>query len=141
MRIKLERELGINISDMEWALFKDDADVDDTPATPEGNDSREPLTQEPSIDPSLRDNSLGPLADNTAGSDTDADGIPDPENPSGDADELDETDSGFGLVSGKPMRFNSSKFWNYVDYMLNLLHESMHKDATSKEDYEKAISR
>ncbi|KAF8837379.1 hypothetical protein BDN67DRAFT_1013923 [Paxillus ammoniavirescens] len=53
MRIKLERELGINISDMERALFKDDADVDDTPATPEGNDSQEPLTQEPSIDPDL----------------------------------------------------------------------------------------
>ncbi|KAI6156016.1 hypothetical protein BKA82DRAFT_4349330 [Pisolithus tinctorius] len=67
--------------------------------------------------------------------------IPEPERiPGSDANELDEMDSGFGLVSGKAARFNSNKFWNYVDYMLNLLHESVRKDAASKEDFEKTIS-
>lgn len=140
MRKKLERELGIDIRDMERTLFKDDVDADDTVTTSEDNNSQELLTQEPlaSIDPDLRDGSLGP--DNTLGTDADADGTA-PENPSGDADELDETDSGFGLVNGKPVRFNSSKFWNYVDYMLNLLHETVRKNATSKEDCDKAIGR
>ncbi|KIN98713.1 hypothetical protein M404DRAFT_157280 [Pisolithus tinctorius Marx 270] len=132
---KLKQELHINISDMEQTLFKDNANEDDTS---EGNDNWEPLT-EPSIDPDLRDPSLG--LDNSVAVDADTNDTPDSENPSSDANELDEMDSGFGLVSGKAARFNSNKFWNYVDYMLNLLHESVRKDAASKEDFEKTISR
>ncbi|KIO08907.1 hypothetical protein M404DRAFT_133426, partial [Pisolithus tinctorius Marx 270] len=135
MHKKLEQELHINISDMEWTLFKDNANEDDTS---EGNDNWEPLT-EPSIDLDLRDPSLG--LDDSVAVDADTDDTPDLENPGSDADELDEMDLGFRLVSGKAAHCNGNKFWNYVDYMLNLLHESVRKDAASKEDFEKTISR
>ncbi|KIN95369.1 hypothetical protein M404DRAFT_165978 [Pisolithus tinctorius Marx 270] len=135
MHKKLKQELHINISDMERTLFKDNVNEDNTS---EGNDNWEPLTK-PSIDLDLRDPSLG--LDDSVAVDADTNNTPDSENPSSDANELDEMDSGFGLVSGKAAHFNSNKFWNYVDYMLNLLHESVRKDAASKEDFEKTISR
>ncbi|KAH7881954.1 hypothetical protein F5I97DRAFT_1970515 [Phlebopus sp. FC_14] len=72
--------------------------------------------------------------------DADTNGILNPDL-SDDANELDETNSSFRLVTRKPVQSNSSKFWNYMDYMLDLVHESVRKDVTSKEDYEKAIYR
>jgi hypothetical protein len=69
--------------------------------------------------------------------DINADGNTNAEGP-GDGDELDETDSGFGL-DGKPVRFVSTKFWNYVDYMLNVLRETAHKTTPTKEMYEKEV--
>ncbi|KAI6006647.1 hypothetical protein F5J12DRAFT_939363 [Pisolithus orientalis] len=131
---KLKQELHINISDMEWTLFKDNANEDDTS---KGNNNWEPLTK-PSIDLDLRDPSLG--LDNPVAINADTDDTPDLENPGSDANELDEMDSGFRLVSGKAAHFNSNKFWNYMDYMLNLLHKSVCKDAASKEDFETTIS-
>ncbi|KAN0085723.1 hypothetical protein V8E55_006857 [Tylopilus felleus] len=57
-----------------------------------------------------------------------------------DADDLDTSDSGFGL-NGKPVCFNSSKFWNYIDYMLNLIRQAMRKTTTMKELYEMELQK
>ncbi|KAI6008547.1 hypothetical protein EDC04DRAFT_2907033 [Pisolithus marmoratus] len=58
------------------------------------------------------------------------------EEPTDGVDDLADNDSGFGL-DGKCTRFNSQKFWNYVDYMLSLLHDTACKSTTSNEEYKK----
>lgn len=75
----------------------------------------------------------------------DADRIPDTGKTEGpvtvdDTDDLDEDDSGFG-INGKPVRFTSNKFWKYVNYMLNLLYESVCKNTTSKEEFDCGTGR
>ncbi|KAI5988835.1 hypothetical protein EDC04DRAFT_2912441 [Pisolithus marmoratus] len=67
--------------------------------------------------------------------DIDAEGTPDTK----DIDELSEGDSGFGL-EGKPVHFNSGRFWNYINYMLNLLCETACKHTSMKEEFEKGIA-
>ncbi|KAI6018185.1 hypothetical protein PISMIDRAFT_25804 [Pisolithus microcarpus 441] len=54
-------------------------------------------------------------------------------------DELSDGDSGFGL-EGKPVQFNGGRFWNYVNYMLNLLCKSAHKDTSMKEEFKKGVA-
>ncbi|KAI9572452.1 hypothetical protein HD554DRAFT_2168109 [Boletus coccyginus] len=55
-------------------------------------------------------------------------------------DELDISDSEFRL-NGKPVHFNSSKFWNYINYMLNVIHQTAHKTAAIKELYDKELEK
>lgn len=82
--------------------------------------------------------STGTGMDNT--DDVDADGIPDVENPEQEIDELNENDSGFGL-DGKAVIFTSNKFWNYVDYILDVLRETARKGTSAKEEFEKEVTR
>ncbi|KAI5987595.1 hypothetical protein EDC04DRAFT_2614769 [Pisolithus marmoratus] len=43
-------------------------------------------------------------------------------------------------LEGKPVHFNSSRFWNYIDYMLNLLHKMAHKGSSMKEEFKKGVA-
>ncbi|KIK79831.1 hypothetical protein PAXRUDRAFT_16116 [Paxillus rubicundulus Ve08.2h10] len=63
------------------------------------------------------------------------DKIEEPTSAKNKPDELGEADSGLRL-DGKPIHWTDKMFWNYVDYMLNVLHGTAHEHATSQEDYE-----
>lgn len=140
MRAKIEKDLGINLRQMEQELNpfsgSSDATADNEidPPAEDGNSSA-PAANEPRAD--LDWNGANDAHDSDQQHDTNADGNTNAEGP-GDSDELDETDSGFGH-DGKPVRFVSTKFWNYVDYMLNVLRETAHKTAPTKEMYEKEV--
>ncbi|KAI6017559.1 hypothetical protein BKA83DRAFT_10252 [Pisolithus microcarpus] len=128
MRKKIQQELNIDIEQIEQQMQEgDEVDIntylDDPPAiNTEGSTSV--------LDP----------CDSTGTDEDDADGILDSEDPTDGVDDLDDDDSGFRL-DGKRTRFNGQKFWNYVDYMLNLLRDMAHKSTTSNEDYEKEVGR
>ncbi|KIK75215.1 hypothetical protein PAXRUDRAFT_19184 [Paxillus rubicundulus Ve08.2h10] len=77
--------------------------------------------------------------DTNTAADADAKGIRDTEESSDDLNNLDDNDSGFGL-NGKPLRFNGTKLLNYVDYMLNLMHNTACKDFVSKQEYEGEVA-
>ncbi|KIK77353.1 hypothetical protein PAXRUDRAFT_17563 [Paxillus rubicundulus Ve08.2h10] len=66
-------------------------------------------------------------------------GVPDTEESSEDLKDLDYNDFGFRL-DDKPLQFNDTKFWNYVDYMLSLMCNVAHKDAVSKQEYEGQVA-
>ncbi|KAI6028146.1 hypothetical protein EDC04DRAFT_2899108 [Pisolithus marmoratus] len=76
--------------------------------------------------------------DGTGTDEIDTDGALNTEDPTDGINDLDDNDSGFGL-DGKCTWFNGQKFWNYVDYMLNLLHDTACKSTTSSKDYEKEV--
>ncbi|KIK97318.1 hypothetical protein PAXRUDRAFT_136530, partial [Paxillus rubicundulus Ve08.2h10] len=124
---KIEQDPGINLcqKEQELNLFsgRSDTTADDEtdPLAQDGNSST-PAANEPEAD-----------LDQSGADDSDQQCNTNAEGP-GDGDELDEMDSGFGL-NGKPVRFVSTKFWNYVDYMLNVLHETACKTAPKKKIY------
>lgn len=135
MQRKLERELGSSIRGMAEGGLTEESITTSQEGTPEnargGGSSSE----------AVRDGAVGPSSMDEGGDvdiDADAEGIPD-ESVDG-IDDLGEEDSGFGL-EGKPVRFNGSKFWNYVDYMLDILRETARKDSSTKEEYEKGVAR
>ncbi|KAI5983040.1 hypothetical protein EDD15DRAFT_2179688, partial [Pisolithus albus] len=136
MRKKLERESSIDIQDM-----VDRASTEEGTSAASGNAALESTTygDEASSD-LIRDGAAnsGSADGERAVDDTDidAEGIPDIEDVD---DELGEEDSGFGL-EGKPVLFNSTRFWNYVDYMLKLLREMARKDTSTKEEFEKGVA-
>ena len=66
------------------------------------------------------------------------DEIEEPTSAKNKADELGEADSGFGL-DGKPVCWTDKMFWNYVDYMLNVLRATAREDTTSQEEYETSV--
>ncbi|KAI6156373.1 hypothetical protein EDD17DRAFT_1512548 [Pisolithus thermaeus] len=88
----------------------------------------------------IRDGAVNPGFPEGEGSvddaDVDAGGITDIED---NDDELSKGDSGFRL-EGKPVHFNSSQFWNYINYMLNLLCEMARKGTSTKEEFEKGVA-
>ncbi|KAI5980742.1 hypothetical protein EDD15DRAFT_2380048 [Pisolithus albus] len=105
MQRKVERGLSINIKDMDGGVAEE--------STPEG------ASESARNDDSCADLDLTEDPGTSGGSDGDGDDILDVDDDD-EIDELGEEDSGFGL-EGKPARFCSSKFWNYVDYMLTLI--------------------
>ncbi|KAI5995586.1 hypothetical protein EDD15DRAFT_2165086, partial [Pisolithus albus] len=127
MRKKVEQDLNINIEEIEQQMQNSnegglDDRVDDVPA----------VTEETSNN--------GDTYDSTGVDEDNPDGTFDGEDPTDGVDDLDDDDSGFGL-DGKRTRFNSQKFWNYVDYMLTLLRDTARKTTTSNEDYEREVGR
>ncbi|KAI5994446.1 hypothetical protein EDD15DRAFT_2366574 [Pisolithus albus] len=127
MRRKIQQELNIDIEEIERRMQQgDEADAEvgasDLVSRTEGSIS--------GPDP----------CDGTGVDEIDTDGALDTEDPTDGIDDLDDDDSGFGL-DGKRTRFNGQKFWNYVDYMLNLLRDTARKSTTSNEDCEKEVGR
>ncbi|KAF8417185.1 hypothetical protein L210DRAFT_817367, partial [Boletus edulis BED1] len=139
MRAKIEQDLGINIRAMEREL-SGSAATDGVAVNPTANNDSgsAPTTNNPTPSAELNWDALN---DEDGNGDTDGGEDVDTESPSDDdADELDISDSGFGL-DGKPIRFNSVKFWNYVDYMLNIIRHTAHKTAATKELYDKELHK
>ncbi|KAI5995505.1 hypothetical protein EDD15DRAFT_2365686 [Pisolithus albus] len=126
MQRKLERELDINFNDMEKG-FAEEGTSDGALESTCNNDPR--------VDPNSTEEQ-GASGD----ADAEREGTPDVEDINDGIDDLGEEDSGFGL-EGKPVRFCSSKFWNYVDYMLDVLRDTARQDTSTKEEFEKGITR
>ncbi|KAG6369423.1 hypothetical protein JVT61DRAFT_14907 [Boletus reticuloceps] len=131
---KLERELGISLKDMvenlKGLIEGSITTTEVAPGSASNGESSSGAIRNGAADP-------GSMDDEGEDSDVDAEGIPE-ENVDG-IDDLSEEDSGFGL-EGQPVRFNSGKFWNYVDYMLNVLRETARKESSTKEEYEKGVA-
>ncbi|KAI6033854.1 hypothetical protein BKA83DRAFT_4486945 [Pisolithus microcarpus] len=132
MQRKLERELGVDFRRMISTVEDTSAASEDAPELTRTDEAHSAVN--------VRDGAANPGLTEGDGSindaDVDAEGIPDIEDAD---DELSEGDSGFGL-EGKPVHFNSGRFWNYVDYMLTLLRETARKDTSTKEEFEKAVA-
>jgi hypothetical protein len=130
---KLERELGVSLKDMA-AKGLTEGSITATELTPGSASNGESSSE------AVKNGAAGPtgLMDEEEDADADAEGIPD-ENVDG-VDDLSEEDSGFRL-EGQPVRFNSGKFWNYVDYMLDVLRETARKESNTKEEYEKGVAK
>ncbi|KAI5988855.1 hypothetical protein F5J12DRAFT_786792 [Pisolithus orientalis] len=123
MCTKVECNLSINISEIEqWAVSADNTDesITDTPVTGDGSSSA-PTGDESgpgaNFNWSRLDDNMDDLQGDAnsivdAGPNLDADTL------SNDGDDLDPSDSGFRL-GGQPVHFNVTKFWNYINYMLN----------------------
>ncbi|KIK73035.1 hypothetical protein PAXRUDRAFT_21302 [Paxillus rubicundulus Ve08.2h10] len=140
MHTKLERELSIDMCTLEQELMGANGgeNVDtgagaDTQAA--GTAPRSPVLPSGGIDA----NFLNINTNTNTAADADAKGIPDTEESSNNLNDLDDNDSGFGL-NGKPLQFNGTKFWNYIDYMLNLMRNTAHKDSISKQEYEGEVA-
>ncbi|KAG0693202.1 hypothetical protein DFH29DRAFT_1007547 [Suillus ampliporus] len=90
-----------------------------------GHQDGSPADSEEDVDPNA---DVVADADIDADVDADTDGIND-----------DSTDSGFRL-QGSPAKWNKQKFWNYIDTMLEQVHESAHHEmgARSGSRYEDA---
>ncbi|KAI6152682.1 hypothetical protein BKA82DRAFT_168631 [Pisolithus tinctorius] len=143
MHTKVEHDLSINISEIErWAVSVDNTDesVTDTPATGDGSSSA-PTRDESGPGADFDWSKLGDNMDDLQGdanSIVDAGPNPDADTLSNDGDDLDPSDSGFGL-DGRPVHFNITKFWNYVNYMLNTLRWTARKNARTKELYDREL--
>ena len=70
--------------------------------------------------------------------DGDTNGAQDESTDRHDGDDLDDSDSGFGL-DGKEACWTPKKFWNFVDYMLRQLCASVWKNAAPTDDVDKLI--
>lgn len=141
MRAKIEQDLGIDIQAMERQRSGSDAVTDGVAVNPAANNSGSTPTTNASGPAASMDFNWDSLNDEDGVGDLDGNEVADAEAPSdGNVDELDVSDSGFGL-NGKPVRFNSSKFWNYADYMLGVVRETAHKTAATKELYDMELHR
>lgn len=135
MCAKIEQDLGVDLKALEKEFHNssqsDSTDSDNTTVTADtaannGNSTNKSTNFD-----------WDTLNDEGGDGDTEVD---DGDADNDDADDLDTSDSGFGL-NGKPVCFNSSKFWNYIDYMLNLIWQAMHKTTTMKELYEMELQK
>lgn len=141
MKKKLEK-LGIDIQSMTEELLRASGASVATEQDPGSSTQNDTVAGTSSFD---TDSSLAFIygltgnGTNDTDVDADADGIPDIENPDQEIDELNENDSGFGL-DDKTVVFTSNKFWNYVDYILNVLRETARKGASMKEEFEREVT-
>ncbi|KAG1851925.1 hypothetical protein F4604DRAFT_1933861 [Suillus subluteus] len=136
---KVERELGVNIEQLEDDLFGDDhalgSNNQASPDTPTGDDHA----------PSARGNENGAHMDDEELEDQggaqlgDEDANREEEELSGPGNSVetaavlqdDPHESGFGLVEGIPARYtNTIRFWNFVDHSL-LIMRQISKEASS----------
>ncbi|KAI6011521.1 hypothetical protein EDC04DRAFT_2905439 [Pisolithus marmoratus] len=135
MQNKLKWEFSIDVQSMMGGAFAEEGSF-----AASGNTLKSTCGDEVPSDLIVRDGNtnFGLMEGEGAVSDTDIDidGILDIADVD---DELSNGDSGFGL-EGKPVLFNSSRFWNYVDYMLNLLCEMAHKDTSMKEEFKRGVA-
>ncbi|KAI6116979.1 hypothetical protein EV401DRAFT_2073038 [Pisolithus croceorrhizus] len=132
MQRKVEQELGTDFQHM-IPTGEDTSASDNAPELTCANEAHlEVNVTDGTTNPSLMEGE-GSIND----ADVDAKGIP---NIRDTDDELSAGDSRFRL-EGKPVHFNSGRFWNYVNYMPTLLHKTARKDTSMKEEFEKGVAR
>jgi hypothetical protein len=147
LRDKVAHELSIDVGQLEEDLF--DADLDGTNVT--GNSSQAPTqvngqngadmgdeqhvdqngAEQDDINANEEDESSN--ANSGANSTNSANGAVLPDNP---------LDSGFGLVEGMPVRYNSTiKFWNFVDDSLSAMCRIADESSSIATEQEKELQK
>ncbi|KAH7928240.1 hypothetical protein BV22DRAFT_1005200, partial [Leucogyrophana mollusca] len=129
---KVERELKINIADMEGEAANDNQED----AADNDNVSNEDDTD--LADGDKQDQNAGNMAnDGTEGlADDDGEQLEDDNAEVDHSDDDDDpNDSKFGL-NGKPAQWTSDKFWNFVDDRLEQTRIEVRKKSTDRAEYE-----
>ncbi|KAG2121100.1 hypothetical protein DEU56DRAFT_760796 [Suillus clintonianus] len=150
LRDKVARELHIDIGQLERELF--DADLDYVPQTGV-TPSQAPMEANGNHTPGARwdenDAGMGDEQRVDQGGeqqdDLDVNGGDEESNVSGGASPVlldDPLDSGFGLVEGTPVRYNSTtKFWNFVDYSLSNMRKMADDSSSIVTEKEKELQK
>ncbi|KAG1873406.1 hypothetical protein C8R48DRAFT_769841 [Suillus tomentosus] len=150
LRDKVAHELSIDVGQLEEDLF--DADLDGTNVT--GNSSQAPTqvngqngadmgdeqhvdqngAEQDDINANEEDESSNANSGaNSTNSANSANGAVLPDNP---------LDSGFGLVEGMPVRYNSTiKFWNFVDDLLSAMRRIADESSSIATEQEKELQK
>ncbi|KAG1789784.1 uncharacterized protein HD556DRAFT_1446791 [Suillus plorans] len=153
LRDKVTRELNIDVEQLERELF--DADFDNAPRTdvnpsqvPTGTQVNGSHASSAGRDQNDPDMTYGPLTDQSGvqQDDLDTNGEDNESNVSGSANGVvlldNPLDSGFGLVEGMPMRYNSTiKFWNFVDHSLLMMRKMAIESSPIVTEQEKELQK
>ncbi|KAH7917867.1 hypothetical protein BV22DRAFT_1025580, partial [Leucogyrophana mollusca] len=128
---KVERELKINIADMEAEAaneIHEDAADDDNGSNEDDTDLADGDRQGQGGGDAANDGTEG--LEGADGEQFEDDNVEDPND-----DDDDPNDSKFGL-NGKPARWTSDKFWNFVDDRLERTRIEVRKKSTDRAEYE-----